>query len=76
MNTVAVAPTLQAVICRNCGHPIRLSAAVIERQSKHNPDLVTKVFSARCRKCYKENLYALTDIEDISNFVTKLIIGP
>jgi cytochrome c5 len=38
--------------------------------------LVTKVFSARCQKCHKENVYALTEIEDISNFVRKLIIGP
>jgi hypothetical protein len=27
--------------------------------------LVTKVFSARCRKCHKESVYTLTEIEDI-----------
>ena len=66
MNAVAPAPTLQGVICRNCRKPIRLSRAVIERQSNLNADLVTKVFSARCRKCHKESVYALTEIEDIS----------
>jgi len=64
MNAVAE-PILQGVTCRNCGKPIRLSKAVIERQSNQNPDLVTKIFAARCRKCHKESLYALTEIEDI-----------
>jgi len=67
MNAAATAPTLQGVICRNCGNPIRLPAAVIRRQSNQNPDLVTKVFSARCRRCHKESVYALTEIEDISS---------
>jgi len=67
MNVVAPAPTLQGVICRNCGKPIRLSRAVIERKSNQSPDLVTKVFSARCRKCHKESVYVLTEIEDISH---------
>ena len=60
MNAVAEA-TFQGVICRNCGKPIRLSAAVIQRQSNQNTDLVTKVFSARCRKCNKESVYALAE---------------
>ena len=47
MNAVAVEPTFPGVICRNCGKPIRLSAAVIQRQANQNKDLVTKVFSAR-----------------------------
>ena len=45
MNAVAVGATFQGVICRNCGNSIRLSAAVIQRQSNQNTDLVTKVFS-------------------------------
>ena len=65
MNAVAVEATFQGVICRNCGKPIRLSVAVIQRQSNQNTDLVTKVFSARCRKCHKESVYTLTEIEDI-----------
>jgi hypothetical protein len=67
MNAVAPAPTMQGVICRNCGKPIRLSRAVVERQSNLNPDLVTKVFSARCRKCHRESVYAVSEIEDISH---------
>jgi ribosomal protein L40E len=68
MNAVAVEAieaTFQGVICRNCGKSIRLSAAVIQRRSNQNTDLVTKAFSARCRRCHKESLYTLTEIEDI-----------
>jgi hypothetical protein len=65
MNAVAIGATFQGVICRNCGKSIRLSEAVIQRQSNQNMDLVTKVFSARCRRCHKESLYTLTEIEDI-----------
>jgi hypothetical protein len=65
MNAVAVEATFQGVTCRNCGKPVRPSPAVIQRQSIQNRDLVTKVFSARCRKCHKESVYTLTEIEDI-----------
>jgi len=75
MNAVAqaLAPTLQGVICRNCGKPIRLSAKVIKRrtasnatETNQNPDFITQVFSARCRRCQKESLYTLAEIENIS----------
>jgi hypothetical protein len=68
MNAVAVAPIFRGVSCRLCGTPIRLPAALMERQAatetNQNPDLVTKVFPARCRRCHKEGLYTLAEITD------------
>ena len=69
MDAVAVVPTFRGVSCRNCGKPIRLSAALIQRQAatetNQNPDLVTKVFPARCRRCHKEGVYSVAEIADL-----------
>jgi hypothetical protein len=75
MSAVVAEPTFRGVICQSCGKPIRLSAAVIKRQAAiqaaetkqnqdANPDLITKVFPARCRRCHKEGLYALAELAD------------
>ena len=73
MNAVTAEPTFRGVTCRLCGKPIRLSAALIKRQAtmdatgaNQNPDLVTKVFPARCRRCHKEGLYALAEVADFA----------
>jgi len=72
MNAVAD-QTFQGAYCRNCGRPIRMSIAMVNRQAAsnstgtdQNPHFITKVFPARCRSCLKESLYILDEIEDIS----------
>jgi len=75
MSAVVAEPTFRGVICQSCGKPIRLSPGVIKRQAAIqatetkqnqdvNPDLITKVFPARCRRCHKEGLYALAELAD------------
>lgn len=73
MSAVAFEVTSRGVSCRYCGKPIRLSTAMAKRQAAikstettQNPDLVTKVFQARCRRCHKESLYALEEIADFT----------
>ena len=70
MNAV-VETTFRGVSCRNCGKPVRLSAALFDRQESHsNPDLATKTFAIRCKRCNREGLYS---VGEISDFPTQLI---
>jgi hypothetical protein len=60
--TAAVAKSVpRGVVCRNCGKPIHLSATVVERKNS-NPELITKIFPARCKTCNRESLYNLDEI--------------
>jgi len=47
---------------------MKRQAAIEATEKKQNPDvdpdLITKVFPARCRRCHKEGLYALTELAD------------
>ena len=54
------------VVCRNCGKPIRLSRALLNRRiATVNSDLASKIFPARCRRCGRENLYSIDETSDL-----------
>ena len=62
MIATAVAKSVpRGVVCRYCGKPIHLSATLLERKNS-NPDLITKIFPARCKSCTQERLYSLEEI--------------
>lgn len=65
MTAVVAEPLFRGVACHNCEKPIRLSKALLDRQGKSkNSDLLTKVFTARCRHCNRESIYSLKEIVD------------
>jgi hypothetical protein len=72
MQSAAIQIRNRGVSCRNCGRPIRLSAALLQRETelkKEQPpadqQLQTKVFPARCRACHVEAIYTVDQITDL-----------
>jgi len=65
MTAEVAKPVGHGVVCRNCGKPIHLSARVVERKNP-NPELITKIFPARCKRCSRESLYSLEEIVEFT----------
>ena len=71
MHATAIQTEFRGVSCRRCGKPIRLSASLLNREAalrsaKSGQELSSRVFPARCRRCYAEAVFALDQIADFS----------
>jgi hypothetical protein len=62
----------RGVYCRHCGKPVRLSHALLSRETAikqgeaaTDPDLQSRVFTVRCKHCHHEFIYSLSQIVDL-----------
>ena len=63
--STATGITFRGVTCKHCGKPVRLSVALLKRKEMNlQPELQTRVFSARCKSCRREGLYSLEEISE------------
>jgi hypothetical protein len=74
MESSLVQPTFRGVLCRHCGHPIRVTPSILSRESafkNSEPNFTqiwcSKLFSHRCRTCGHEAIYALSHILDFQS---------
>jgi hypothetical protein len=51
----------RGVLCIRCNQPIALPAIIKSREPSPAEELHSRVFTLRCRACYKEGLYAESD---------------
>ncbi len=63
---------IRGISCRNCGRAIKLSLAILSRETiikqdelSFGQELHSRVFAARCRDCREEGIYSLNQVIDI-----------
>jgi hypothetical protein len=55
----------RAVLCSRCNEPIPVSAKIISLQDEfeYTDTGAPRAFTARCRVCEEESVYAVTDVQ-------------